>query len=286
MQLRQQQLQRGLAAAFVLLSVLALSAGLSSLELQPGSSLSPESLGGLTRFNPIELIRLPPSLLSFLGVLLRVVFWLLVPWAFIYVIRSREARRRVLMQLFFMLLLAFAVISLSKGVNLSSLDVPQLAADQSSSSGSSTALTPSQLTAPNWVFLALSALVVGAVALAGYRIIQSLGPAQTDTAAMRSEARAALQALESGVRLESVIQRAYLRLCQASLARRGVTRASHATPREFVGPLEAAGLPVQPVHVLTRLFERARYGDAPMDHEDEREAVTALREILRALGEL
>lgn len=286
MQVRQQQLQRGLAAAFALLSVLALSAGLSSLELKPGSTLSPELLGGLTGFKPIGRIQLPPSLLSFLGVLLRLVFWLLIPWAFIYVIRSKEARQRVLLQLLFMLLLAFAIISLSKGFNLSSLDAPQLAPDQASSSGSTTALTPTALVAPSWVFLALSIFVVGAVTLAGYRIIRSLRPAQTDTAAMRSEARAALQALEAGARLESVIQRAYLRLCQASLARRGVSRARHATAREFVDPLEAAGLPARPVRVLTRLFERARYGDAPMDQEDERQAVTALREILRALGEL
>jgi hypothetical protein len=286
MLLRPQQLRRGLVSALTLLAIIALAAGLSSVELQPGLSLSPDLLGGSTKLNPISRIQLPSTLLVFVTSLLRVGFWVLLPLAIIHFIRSRSARKRVLLQLFYMLIFAYVLISLSSGLNLQAGTAPQLPPGSTGLPGTAEEFSLSIPSAPAWVFFALSAVAVGIIAFGSYRIYQSTRDRQAESSEMGQEARAALESLEAGAELESVIQRAYLRLCQSSWSRRGIARAKHSTAREFEGQLSSAGLPMRSVGALTRLFEKSRYGDAPMEDEDEREAVSALREILRTLGEL
>jgi hypothetical protein len=277
------QLQRGLVSAITLLLILILAAGVSSVELLPGRAFAPESFGGSDGFGLASRIHVPSALLAFLGSVLRVAIWVLLPFALIHFFRSRSARKRVLLQLFYLLLFAYALFSISEGLNLQRAAPTGLTPPNQSLPGAAAQPTTSIPVAPSWVFFVLSGAAASAIAYVGLRIYRST---QRDVHGVSAEARLALDALESGAKLEDVIQRAYQRLCQATLARRGIGRAKQTTAREFGGQLSSAGLPSRSLIVITRLFEKARYGNSPMDQEDERKAVAALRDILRALGEL
>jgi hypothetical protein len=60
-----------------------------------------------------------------------------------------------------------------------------------------------------------------------------------------------------------------------------VERRYNMTVREFETWLEHEGFPIIPVHQLTRLFEKARYGTQRTMKEDEKAAVESLNEIIQ-----
>jgi len=68
------------------------------------------------------------------------------------------------------------------------------------------------------------------------------------------------------------------------LAHKGFPERPGETAREFVSHLvHATAIPPESAVALVQLFERARYGGAPMDRAHAREARNALREVLTAL---
>jgi hypothetical protein len=137
---------------------------------------------------------------------------------------------------------------------------------------------------PGWVFVIASiaiAALLAAIAVLAYRrfLVQ-----RNSDRVLDAEARWALDALDRGVELESVIFRAYHQLCTTSSDRFGVSRHRDMTPTEYEKVLGRSGLPTSPLARLTRLFEKARYGFAVLDENDEQEAVAALKLILGEEG--
>jgi Domain of unknown function (DUF4129) len=125
------------------------------------------------------------------------------------------------------------------------------------------------------VVLCLAATLVG-VGL--WVILRPRDRASTDRLTLQAEW--ALQALKRGLDLKNVIVRCYWQMEQVLQEEQGIEMETAMTVREFERLLEARGVPQQPVHQLTQLFETARYGHRATSAEDERQAVDALTAIV------
>ena len=97
-------------------------------------------------------------------------------------------------------------------------------------------------------------------------------------------AQAAIESIQAGGDLQSVVLRCYLEMSQVLSEQRGVERERAMTPREFARHLAASGVRDEHIQQLTRLFESARYGAQPPSAQDERAAVECLTAIVQAYG--
>ncbi|MCD6286059.1 MAG: DUF4129 domain-containing protein [Anaerolineae bacterium] len=105
-------------------------------------------------------------------------------------------------------------------------------------------------------------------------------PAGLDDLALH--ARTALTELEGGGDLQNTILRCYAEMSRIVREARGLRRNRTVTAREFTDALVRANLPRRPVETLTRLFEKARYGSGATTPQDEQDAISSLRTIVRA----
>jgi hypothetical protein len=94
------------------------------------------------------------------------------------------------------------------------------------------------------------------------------------------EAEKARQALLTGENIKDVILRCYLQMGLALKAEQGIERKEFMTPREFENQLEALGMPYDPIHGLTQLFEGVRYGNWVPNPKDEQKALGCLEAIV------
>jgi hypothetical protein len=99
-------------------------------------------------------------------------------------------------------------------------------------------------------------------------------------------ARTSLRELSSGQgSAQDKIIQCYSDMSRVLVARRGLSRDYAMTPSEFVGRLEKAGLPRDPVSRLTHLFESVRYGARISAQGEIDEAIACLSSILKYCGE-
>jgi hypothetical protein len=94
------------------------------------------------------------------------------------------------------------------------------------------------------------------------------------------EAESAFQALVSGSDLKGVISKCYRQMSLALEKERGIKRKEFMTTGEFEELSEAAGIPHEPIHQLTRLFEAVRYGNWQPNPADENRAIQCLKAII------
>ena len=103
---------------------------------------------------------------------------------------------------------------------------------------------------------------------------------------LAQHARTALTDLEGGGDVQNTILRCYAEMSRVVQDVRGLRRNRTVTAREFTDALVRIKLPRRPVETLTRLFEKARYGGGATTTQDEQEAVSSLRAIVRACEDL
>jgi hypothetical protein len=94
------------------------------------------------------------------------------------------------------------------------------------------------------------------------------------------EAEKAWQEIKLGVGLKDVIIKCYRQMSLALEKEQGIQRQKYMTTGEFEKLLDAEGVPHNPIHQLTRLFEAARYGDWQPNPADEQEAIDCLESII------
>ena len=94
------------------------------------------------------------------------------------------------------------------------------------------------------------------------------------------EAEKARQALKTGVPLKDVIIHCYIQMSLALKQEQGIERKDFMTTGEFENLLETAGVPHEPIHQLTRLFDAVRYGNWLPNPVDEQKAVQCLEAIM------
>lgn len=94
------------------------------------------------------------------------------------------------------------------------------------------------------------------------------------------EAENALQSLKTGLDLRDVIIKCYRQMSVALEKEQGIERKNSMTTREFENFLETAGVPHEPIHQLTQLFEAVRYGNWLPNPMDEQKAIHCLESIM------
>jgi hypothetical protein len=121
-------------------------------------------------------------------------------------------------------------------------------------------------------------LVIGI--LIGIWIFGSRSSQATLTDILGLEAEKARQELKTGLGLKDVIIKCYRQMSLALRKEQGIEREGFMTTGEFENLLEAAGVPHEPVHQLTQLFEAVRYGHWQPDPVDEQKAIHCLEAIV------
>ncbi len=91
----------------------------------------------------------------------------------------------------------------------------------------------------------------------------------------------ARQDLLSGLDFKEVILQCYQRMSVALQHEQQIEREAFMTTGEFERLLKEKGVPPEPVHQLTRLFDAVRYGHWQPNPSDEKNALQALEDILR-----
>lgn len=94
------------------------------------------------------------------------------------------------------------------------------------------------------------------------------------------EAEKAWQDLRLGQNLKDVIIKCYWQMSLVLEKEQGVERKDFMTTGEFEQYLRSVGVPQDPIHRLTRLFETARYGRWQPNTTDEQDAIHSLEAIL------
>lgn len=120
-------------------------------------------------------------------------------------------------------------------------------------------------------------LLVMTVAVAIW-ILSSRPPKPIDLVAL--EAEKAWQSLKTGMDLKDVILKCYRQMSLALEQDKGIERKDFMTTGEFEKLLEDEGIPRDPIHQLTRLFDAVRYGHWQPNPTDEQEAIKCLEAIM------
>jgi Domain of unknown function (DUF4129) len=117
----------------------------------------------------------------------------------------------------------------------------------------------------------------GAVALG---VALAMARRRPPASAWELELESARDALRDGADLRQVIIDCYRRMGRALRDGQNLLREAFMTTGEFEELLAAKGVPREPVHQLTLLFEAARYGIGQPDTDEEVRALACLEDIL------
>lgn len=133
----------------------------------------------------------------------------------------------------------------------------------------------------NLYWIVIAGLMLCVIGIGAWLLRQALRkPADPD--GLAQAAGETLRAIQGGQDLGNAIIACYLRMIDVIKEERGLEREETVTPREFQELLAEKGMPEVPVRMLTRLFERERYGRASLGPGDAQAAVDCLTAILVA----
>lgn len=277
-----------ISLALILLTILILSASISNLELEKGSSQtvgSEESLlQPLTPFNKFSTSELNRIIATILDAAMILVFWILVPLSLIVYFFSRGSKlkklRNISLAIIAFLIIPFIMQRLMAQIEPIPLDGVPMAVP-SALPAAETSPPPFQEPSDNVVFW-VSTLAIAATIGIGLMMWRRHTLAQTPVIKLRQEAEGAILAIRDGSKLKDTVLRCYFQMIRIVQETRGYKRDESMTPREFESDLIEFGLPVDRVQQLTRLFERVRYGDSITQSKDEEEALGCLAAIVEA----
>ena len=134
---------------------------------------------------------------------------------------------------------------------------------------------------PQLITWMLIAVLIGFAVLPVVLRLRSLRGQANKESLLLQPAETAMEALNSGADLTDVILRCYLQMTEAVQVELGIERAHTMTVREFEDWLQTQGFPIVPVHRLTTLFEKVRYGSQQLGKPDELLAAESLNDIVR-----
>ncbi len=226
-----------------------------------------------------------------------IVFWgiILLIVLILASLLSSELRKRILRSFIRLALFSIAILFLMKyGDRFGLFDAQMPPASEAQQSTTTENVPPPVFTPPTIppvaTYLITVAVILGTAGmfwllgrgLANMRVRPTEGPSLEEIAAA---ARRSLDELSGGADWEDAIVRCYARMAQTVARSRGLLREDSVTPAEFAYRLELAGLPADPIHRLTRLFESVRYGARSTGTRESDEAVACLTDILHACGE-
>lgn len=273
-----------LLALVVLSSLLALAAGLSGLQFEPGQALklgrSP-SKGGV-----------PSIPLDRWMDWLNHIFWgtvaLLLLGGFIAMILSKEYRRELLVTVLIAVLLCTWGVVGRRMLWERQIERPDvikpLVEEELPPQG--TRISLEGVKAPPWSSLLLSALIWGAAGALAWWLLSRARPPRGELAHLAELAGKAAADLRSGAVLRDTVLRCYREMSELLARRQHIPEERYRalTPREFETLLRKAGVRDEHITQLSRLFERVRYGGRRTTPKEERAAIECLEAIERAYG--
>lgn len=272
-----------LAVAVIAIGLLAM--GLSEVEFDPGRPFpswpqGEDSSGA--RVSPPE-----ADLSGILKTTLALLFWVLLPISIIYLIFSRAARRRFLLNLAMFAALMLTVYLLATHFRPESMDFDASRPSGSGPEAGGIRLSPPAevFDPPDWLITLVSVLLFAAlVGIVWVLWHRTRATRDESLAELTQQAQETLEELRSGGDLKNAVLRCYREMQRILKDARGVSRPRDMTPREFEARLEESGLNNDHTRRLTRLFEMVRYGARVPSRREEREAEACLEEIVRAYG--
>jgi hypothetical protein len=131
---------------------------------------------------------------------------------------------------------------------------------------------------PSLIWLVGIALLVISVFVVMWTVTTSRQISPIDLVGL--EAEKARQALKAGVGLKDVIIHCYTQMSLALKQEQGLERKEFMTTGEFENLLERAGIPHEPIHQLSLLFDAVRYGHWQPNAVDEQKAIQCLEAIM------
>jgi hypothetical protein len=103
---------------------------------------------------------------------------------------------------------------------------------------------------------------------------------------VQQEAERAYREIISGKELNDVIMKCYQQMSIAMEKERGIERKAFMTTGEFEHLLAGNGIPFEPIHQLTTLFDRVRYGNEKPGRNEEKQAIECLTAIVSYCEEI
>lgn len=275
--------------AVAVLSLILLAGSLTSLELGPGQQFRFEEAAPTLVPEGV-----PEGWMRSLVVLFRIALilgWLLLPLYLIMLVFSKEARKRLLRDLMMVLpilVLLYLLNTSQVGRNMAeNLELNINEMETTELEGAAKLAPPEFQPPPEWVttaVIAVLALIVTAI-VAGLIYVFWKRSREKNIEPIRrveKEAQAALDAIETGGDLREAVIRCYIQMIEAIKEYRGIYRERDMTPHEFEQYLARRGLPHEPVHQLTQLFEQVRYGAQMPGRREENTAISSLSAIITA----
>ena len=224
--------------------------------------------------------------------ILRIFMLILLPLSVLYMIITKEGRKRALrtlLQLFLFMLLISIVLERQTDLG----EVPQEAVPESAPTEEVQLEPPPEfvvgdmqdITTTLSLVLAIGLTIVIITAL--YILWWRRRPIQDTTLIdLAREAQDALDDIQAGGSLRNAVIRCYAEMSRVISEKRNIQRGITVTSHEFEAHLVKAGLPKAPVQELTHLFEVARYSDRDPGPTEEQRAVACLSSIVTAVAEL
>lgn len=276
-------------AGAALLALLLLAATLNALRFDPGENVALYQLapnvtdpGASTDLERIVMIVIR---------VMMILFWLILPAAVVLLIIDKEMRKRFLRDLMvftpvFILLYMLSRRQFQEGAT-EALGIPAIDLGSIEQMAPEPAAPlPTYQPPADWVTGLVSILlavgIAAVIAAVGWAIYRRSRKKAAPLQAIEQEAQAAIDAIEAGGDLSEAIMRCYFQMIEALKQYRNIHRDQDVTPHEFEAHLMSRGLPREPVHQLTALFEQVRYGGVRPGRADERGAIASLRAIVAA----
>jgi len=231
------------------------------------------------------------TLLSVFRIML-IAGWVLLPLYLVMLIFSKEARKRLLrdiamilpvLALLYLLNSSRVAENMAEGLNLNIGGNNDLEL----ADGGASIAPPEFSPPPEWVTTAVIigiaivvALIVGVIIYVVWK--RSKEKTLEPVRRVEREAQNALDAIGAGGDLRETILRCYYQMIESLKEYRGIYRDRDMTPHEFELLLSGRGMPREPVHQLTQLFEQVRYGAQSPGRKEEQIAVSSLSAIVTA----
>ncbi len=274
-----------------ILGMLGLSIGLTGLPFQPGNMLP---LSGTLPYGNYQGFDLPggPMLLQALRIIY-IIALLVLPVVMIYLIISPVARRRLIKFLVrilpFVVGLYLFILFLKRLQDTNPQSTPLILGGSGTQPAPSVLPTPAPIPGPSetaivWISAGISLVTVSALAWALWLLWRRRKLDLSPNRLIARQAQSALDALQAGGNLKNTIVRCYYQMSAVINKQRGILRSQAMTPHEFEEYLTTHGLPGEPIHQLTHLFEEVRYGDLEAGAAEEQVALNCLKAIVDACG--
>jgi hypothetical protein len=138
---------------------------------------------------------------------------------------------------------------------------------------------------PLWLIIGASFLLSGIIVLILifiFRMFWLMRRNRSPLPELSETAQQTVQQIDAGGNFANAVLRCYAEMSRTLSDCRGIRHGYAMTPREFEAFLSEFGLPAEPVHQLTRIFEMVRYGNKAPRKDDEAIAIASLQVIVTA----